>query len=130
VTLEALCEIAAAREHWDEAGVLVATARAEAELSEQRSLPLVADRLEGRAAGATGDVVEGARLLGRSAEGFAALGAVWEAAWSRLLLAELIVGSDSRRAAEELAAALPVFERLGSAIEAERARAVLAEVAV
>jgi class 3 adenylate cyclase len=130
VTLEALCEIAAAREHWDEASELVAQAREEAEIGEQLSLPLVADRLEGRAADATGDVIEGARLLGRSAEGFAALGAAWEAAWSRLLLAELVVRSDSRRAAEQLAAALPVFERLGSVREAERARAVLAEVAV
>jgi hypothetical protein len=126
VTLEALCEVTAARERWDEAAWVVAAAREEAEVGEQLSLPLFADRLEGRAAGAAGDVAEGARLLERSAEGFAALEAPWEEAWSRLLLAELVVGSDVRRAEQELARALPVFERLGSVREIDRARALLA----
>ena len=67
VTLEALCEIAAARERWDEAAGLVAAAREEAEVGEQLSLPLFADRLEGRAAGAGGDMVTAAWLLDRSA---------------------------------------------------------------
>ncbi|HEY7198413.1 MAG TPA: hypothetical protein VH306_14645, partial [Gaiellaceae bacterium] len=86
VTLEGLCEIAAARERWDEAAALVAATREESEVGEQLTLPLFADRLEGRAAGAAGDVAAGARLLERSADGFAALEAVWEEAWSRLLL--------------------------------------------
>jgi len=38
--------------------------------------------------------------------------------------------SEPGRAERELAAALPVFEELGSVREAERARALLAEVAV
>jgi hypothetical protein len=42
------------------------------------------------------------------------------------LLAELVAGSDARRAQRELARALPVFERLGSVREVERARALLA----
>jgi len=127
-TLQALCEIAAARERWDEATALVAAAREEAELGEQLALPLFADRLEGRAAGAAGDVVEGEKLLARSADGFAALGAVWEEAWSRLLLAELVAGGDPRRAEQELGRALPVFERLGSVREVGRARALLSGV--
>jgi hypothetical protein len=127
VTLEALCEIAAARERWDDAARLVAAAREEAEVGEQLSLPLFADRLEGRAAGAAGDLVEGTKLLGRSADGFAALGAPWEEAWSRLLLAEM-VADERRRAEPELASALAVFEGLGSVREAERARAMLAEI--
>jgi class 3 adenylate cyclase len=129
-TLQALCEITAARERWDEAAGIVAAARDEAEVGGQLSLPLFADRLEGRAAGASGDLTAGAELLGRSAEGFAAIGARWEEAWSRLLLAELVVGSSTRRAEQELARALPVFEQLGSVREAERTEALLAEVAV
>jgi hypothetical protein len=130
LTLEALCEIVAAQEKWEEAGRVVAAAREEAEIGEQLSLPLFADRLEGRAAAAADDMKRATGLLSRSAEGFEALGAAWEEAWSRLLLAEVLVGSERRRAEGELAAALPVFERLGSVREAERARALLADVAV
>jgi tetratricopeptide (TPR) repeat protein len=129
-TLEVLCEIAAARERWDEAAPLVTAAREEAEVGEQLSLPLFADRLEGRAAAARGDRAKAAELLGRSAEGFAALEARWEEAWSRLLLAEVLVGTDNQTAEQELRTALPVFERLGSVREVERARASLAEIAV
>jgi class 3 adenylate cyclase/DNA-binding SARP family transcriptional activator len=129
-TLEALCEIAAARGRWDDVAALVSAARAEAELGEHLALPLFVDRLEGRAASAAGDTTEAAELLDRSAEGFAALGARWEAACSRLHLAEAVVSSENERAERELAAALPVFEQLGSVREAERARALRAEVAV
>jgi class 3 adenylate cyclase len=130
VTLEVLCEIAAARERWDEAAPLVAAAREEAEVGELLSLSLVADRLEGRAAAASGDAAKAAELLGRSADGFAALEAPWEEAWSRLLLAEVLVRPDPQAAERELRAALPVFERLGSVREAERARASLEEIVV
>ena len=129
-TLEALCEIAAARERWDEAARLVEAAREEAEVGEQLALRLFADRLEGRAASAAGDADEGGGALARTAEGFAAIGARWEEAWSRLSLAEVVVGSETQHAERELAAALPVFEELGSVREAERARALLAKVAV
>jgi hypothetical protein len=70
-----------------------------------------------------------ARLLRRSAEGFAALEARWEEAWSRLLLGEVLAHTDSKAAEVELGAALPVFERLGSVREAELALAVLDTVA-
>jgi len=128
-TLEALCEIAGARGEWDEADGLVAAAREEAEIGELLALPLHADRLEGRAAYAGGDVTTATELLARSAEGFAAIDARWDEAWSRLLLAEVLAGSDGRRAERELAVALPVFERLGSVAEAERGRALRVEVA-
>jgi DNA-binding SARP family transcriptional activator len=87
-TLEARCEIAAGRERWDEAPELVAAAREEASVGEQLSLPLYADRLEGLAAAAAGDTPKAAELLGRSADGFAAIGARWEEARSRRMLAE------------------------------------------
>jgi len=123
--LEALCEIVAARGRWDEAAALVATMRAEAEVGEQLGLPLFADRIEGRAAGARGDTMQAAELLERSAEGFARLGARWEEAWSRLLLAEAAGPGDMRRVEREVSAALPVFEQLGSVREAERARGLV-----
>ena len=128
-TLEVLCEIAAMRERWDEAAGLVSAARDEAVVGEQLSLPPFADRLEGRAAHAEGDLAAATELLARSAEGFAAIDARWDEAWSRLLLAEVVAGSDGRRAEQQLAAALPVFERLGSVGEIERARALRVEVA-
>jgi DNA-binding SARP family transcriptional activator len=124
MTIGALCEVTALREHWDDAPGLVAAAHEEAEIGEQVALPLYADRLEGRAAFAAGDALRAAELLGRSADGFAALGARWEEAWSRLLLAEAVVGSDAQRAERELAAARPVFESLGSVQETARARAL------
>jgi len=58
-------------------------------------------------------------LLRRSADGFASLGAPWEEAWSRLLLAELT--SDVGEARQALA----VFERLGSVSEIESAQVLL-----
>jgi hypothetical protein len=107
----------------------VAVAREEVEVGEQLSLPPFADRLEGRAAYAEGEVTAATELLARSAEGFAAIDARWEEAWSRLLMAEAVAASDGRRAERELAAALPVFERLGSIGEVQRARALGVEVA-
>ena len=108
---------------------LVAAAREEAEIGEQPSLPLVRRPARGPSGRRARRPVDAAKLLARSADGFAALEARWEEAWSRLLLAE-VVGSDAQRAERELAVALPVFERLGSVREAERARALLADVAV
>jgi class 3 adenylate cyclase/DNA-binding SARP family transcriptional activator len=128
-TLEALCEIAAARERWDEVAELTAAAREEVAVGEQLSLPLFVDRLQGRAAAAAGDAERAAELLARSAQGFAALEARWEEAWSRLLLAEVLAGADRGPAEREVTAALAVFEELGSVREAERARELLAGVA-
>ena len=119
-TLELNCELAGEQGRWDDAARVVAAARDEAAVGEQLSLPLFADRLEGRAAAAAGDFAKAVELLRRSADGFAELGARWEEGWSRLLLAELL------GEAGELGAAPTVFERLGSIREAERAAALLA----
>jgi hypothetical protein len=112
--LEALCEVVAEQKDWDSAEAILARAREEAAECELLALPCFADRLEGR-------MHNTPELLVRSAEGFASLGAVWEEAWSRLLLAELT--SD----AGEAARALPVFERLGSVREIDRAQRLLGE---
>jgi class 3 adenylate cyclase len=123
--LEARCEIASLEGDVREAAELVAAARAEAEFGGQLALPLYADRLEAQAASAAEEPERATRLLAQSAAGFAALGAVWQAAWSRLLLAETVIRDDAQRAREELALALPVFERLGSVREDRRARELL-----
>jgi class 3 adenylate cyclase len=130
VVLEALCELVAALERWDDAAGLVEAAREEAEAGDLLTLPPVVDRLEGRAAAAQGDAAEAAALLGRSAAGFAELEARWEEAFSRLLLAEALAGGDRPGAERQLRTALPVFEQLGSVVEAERARAALERLAV
>jgi hypothetical protein len=124
-SVAALCEIEAMRGRWDDAPRVAAAAREEALVGKQLFLPLYADRLEGRAAAAAGDVERAAEFLARSAAGFEALEARWEATWSRLLLAELLVDGDPRRAERELATALPVFEELRSVSEIERARATV-----
>lgn len=110
--LEALCEVAA-EEDADEAARIVLLARTEAAECGLLALPFHADRLEGR-------LRSDPELLRRSADGFASLGAPWEEAWSRLLLAELAGESSEARTA------LAVFERLGSVSEIERAQALLA----
>jgi hypothetical protein len=123
VTLEALSEIAIERADWDEAAGLVPVAREEAATGGALSLQYCADRLEGRTAAARGETASAAALLRRAADGFAGLEARWEEARSRLLLGEALAGEDARAAERELAAALPVFEELGSVRELGRTRA-------
>jgi class 3 adenylate cyclase/DNA-binding SARP family transcriptional activator len=129
LTFAVRCEIAAARADWAEVPRLAADARGEAEECGLLALPLVVDRLEGRAASAAGDAERAAFLLGRSADGFRELEAPWEEAWSRLLLGEALLPHDRGVAEADLAEALATFERLGSVREAERARTALAGVA-
>ena len=125
-TLEALCEIVADREDWVIAGDVLESSRRQAEISEAHALPAFADRLEARLASVEGDPTRAASLLRRSAAGFAELGAAWEEALSRLLLAEALVElSESREARRERDAARVVFERLGSARERDRAAALV-----
>ena len=125
-TVEALCEIVAAHEDWTLAPEVLGFARRQAEISEAVALPLFADRLEGRLAASEGDLTGAARLLRRSAGGFAELGALWEEAWSRQLLAEVLIQlSDEQEAWRERNAARVIFDRLGSVKECERATALV-----
>jgi len=111
--LETLCDVVAEQRDWDAGQAILVRAREEAADCELLALPFFADRLEGR-------MRSDPDRLRRSAEGFASLGAPWEEALSRLLLAEL-TGDH-----EEASRAFPVFERLGSVQEIERARELLA----
>ena len=59
-------------------------------------------------------------MLTRSADGFAALEAIWEEARSRLMRAEVASQDDHQQAKTQIGLALPVFERLGSVAEMQR----------
>jgi class 3 adenylate cyclase len=117
-TLEARCEIVAADGDWEAAPRVIASARMQAEASEARALPLFADRLEGRLAVSEGDAERAVRLLRRSTVGFAEIGAPWEEAWSRRLLAEALADEGLVAEAEdERDTAHAAFDRLGSVAE-------------
>ncbi|HEV3472761.1 MAG TPA: AAA family ATPase, partial [Actinomycetota bacterium] len=124
--LEAACEIVILIDDVDRCEEILELARVEAEHGELEALCYFADRLEGRMASGPDDLPRARARLERSAEGFARLGAPWEEAWSRLLLAETYaeLGLDFDTEAQ-LTLALPTFERLGSVAEIERARALL-----
>jgi hypothetical protein len=85
--LEAWCEVIAEQGAWDEAPELVRRAARHASWAGEPPLALYATRLEGRAAAAQGAPERAVDLLGSAVEGFAALGAAWEAAVTGLDLA-------------------------------------------
>jgi class 3 adenylate cyclase/tetratricopeptide (TPR) repeat protein len=129
--LEARCTLIAEERSWDEVGDVVVEARRHAETAQLLALPLHADRLEGRALLAAGDADAALPLLERALEGFAALSAVWEVALTELSLGEALAASDrAEDAAKVIARAAEVFERLGVPRELERARALLAGLAL
>ena len=89
-------------------------------------LALYATRLEGRAAAAEGDSRRAVERLTAAMRGFEELEAVWEAALSRLDVAEVLVTTGEGDAGHDLAEeAAAVFTRLGSARELGRAEALL-----
>ena len=124
--LEARCSLVAEERAWAEVPELVAEARRHAEVGEIHALPRHADRLEARALMAGGDA-DGARaLLERAVSGFRALDATWEVALSELALGEALAALDRLDdAADSVASAAVVFERLRVPRELEQARALL-----
>ena len=83
--------------------------------------PAMADRLEAELVLADGDHVRAVELAGRSAETFAGIGAAWEAAASRLPLAEALLGlGRPSLAAEALARAEAALRRAGARAELAR----------
>jgi class 3 adenylate cyclase len=120
------CELIAETGRWDRAPEAVAETRAAAEAGGLDAVAPAADRLEGRAALAAGRPAEAAAALARAAEAYDRLGAAWEAAVTRIPLAEaLLAGGEAARSREAAAAALAVAERVGAPREAAAARAVL-----
>jgi class 3 adenylate cyclase len=116
---EALSDLLAARGDGRESRRVAQAMRAEAPRTGERTLPLLADRLEGHALAAGGDRDASHALFRRAADGFAELGAPWETARS---LAALGGDAELERAAAE-------FERLGARLDAAACRARLAGAA-
>jgi hypothetical protein len=120
VHLEAMCDVLS-RSKDPRAKTVLVLAREEQQRAGLVALGNFADRLEGCLAAGRGDPTAAARSLESSATGFARLHAPWEEAWSRLLLGEVLGGSDPKGAERELSMALETFRRLGSIAETERA---------
>ena len=128
--LEARCDVLAELGRWELADSAIADARAFATRALLEALPLHADRLEGRAALAAGDAVRAQELQGRARDGFAALGAAWEAALAELWLGEAQLAAGALAEAQESAeAALTVLGPLRSGRELEHANSLLGRLA-
>jgi tetratricopeptide (TPR) repeat protein len=82
--LEAEAERLAATKEWGGATDLVTEMRRHAEAADAPSVAAFADRLEGRAALASSDLVGAQRSLERAATGFETLGVPWERALTEL----------------------------------------------
>jgi hypothetical protein len=125
--LEAMCEVVAALEDWDGASDVLTLAREEADRGELIALPCFADRLEGRVAAARSDWDSAKMFFQRSIDGFGSTGALWEEAFSQLLLGETLVAANAgQAAAPPLRRAQLIFDRLGSIQESERTAKVMA----
>jgi class 3 adenylate cyclase len=121
--LEARCDVVSELAAWDGVEDVVAEARAWAGEAGLEALPHHADRLEGRAAAARGDLERAASILVRARDGFGALGAAWDAALAALWLAEVLAAMGSDDAARaEAEGTRSVLERVGAVREADRAR--------
>ncbi len=123
--LEAACEIVAAEQDWDRAADIIQEARRETAECGLLALGFFADRLEGRRLAASAEAERAASFLRGSADGFAQIGSPWEEAFSRLLLAETLAGTNEDEAEGQVLQAAPVFQRLGSVQELARSRQLL-----
>jgi class 3 adenylate cyclase len=127
--LEAWCEVVAEEGAWGDAPAIVEQARSHAAWAGVPPLELYAGRLQGRLTAATGDGERAADLLRIAADGFADLEAEWEAAITRLELAtvEASLGR-ATEARDRYGDVIPVFERLRSLRELDRASGLLARL--
>jgi len=124
--LEAWCEVISEDGSWGEAAEVADRAGRHAGWAGLPPLALYATRLEGRAAAAWGDSPRAVERLTAAMIGFEELEAVWEAAVSRLDVAEVLVASGEGDAGHDLTEeAAAVFARLGSTRELGRAERLL-----
>jgi hypothetical protein len=124
---EAWAALIAAEGSWDQVPPIVADARAWADKTGLLALPAFADRLEGQAALAAGDVERGLDLLRRSRATSARLEAAWDRARTELILAAALLEADERReAADVLHAALSTLTSLQAPVETDFARDLVA----
>jgi tetratricopeptide (TPR) repeat protein len=123
--LEAESERLAAAGKWDEAADLAADMRNHAERADAPTVVAFADRLEGRAALARGDLDEAQRGLERAAGGFETLGVPWERALTELDLARASSSSGkSEEAGAWAARAAATFDQMGDVHGLAAARAL------
>jgi tetratricopeptide (TPR) repeat protein len=128
--LEAWCEVIAEQGAWDEAPQIVERAASHASWAGQPPLALFATRLDGRAAAARGETERAIELLGTAADGFTGLEAEWEAAVTRLDLAQVLMDAGNDERARELAGELVAeFDRAGSVRERARVDELLSRPA-
>jgi hypothetical protein len=124
---EAWAALIAAEGTWDEAPRAVANAREWAERTGLRVLPAFADRLEGQAALAEGNVELGLERLRRSRDTSARLEAAWDRARTELILAAaLLDAGENGEAADVLASALATLTTVEAPNEIQRATELLA----
>jgi len=123
-------EIIARQGRWEEAGPFLAHTRPFAHEAGLDALTLHLDRLDGRAAIASGASDRGLAALEHAREGFTRLGAAWERGRTELDLAEaLATVGRSRDARAAVEASAPDLERVGALIEIERLRSLQAGLA-
>jgi hypothetical protein len=124
---EAWGELIAAEGAWDEAPRISVEARGWAEQTGLWALPAFADRLDGLAALARGELESGLDHLRRARATFERLGADWEVARIDLALAgALLDAGRPGEAAESARAALSTVERLDAPMEIAAARDLVA----
>jgi LuxR family transcriptional regulator, maltose regulon positive regulatory protein len=124
--LELLVHTRLARGDLDAARDAVAALRTVAERIGTPALAAGADLAEGMLAAAGGEHEAARTLLEDAVDGFERSGGAYEAALARVELATALIALGRCDAAEgEAAAALDVFERLGAAPAADRARRVV-----
>ncbi|MEX2204121.1 MAG: adenylate/guanylate cyclase domain-containing protein [Actinomycetota bacterium] len=115
---------------WDEVPGFLARSREFTLRAGLRALPVHLDRLDGRAAFASGDIEDAVAKLERAREGFAGLGAAWERAVTELDLAQALAVSrrpdDARSIIEK---ADPDLRRAGALIELARLGALQSDLA-
>ncbi len=121
-TLEAWADLIAAEGAFAEAPAVIHQAREWAESTGLRALPAFADRLEGTAAIAAGDLEAGIDHLTRARETFSRLEAAWERARTEIVLADALMASDRMPEATAVASgALETVSGLAAPREIERA---------
>jgi hypothetical protein len=118
---EGVSEVLSVTGRWHEVPSFLERERAYAEEARLLALPVYLDRLEGRAALASGRSEDGRALLVRARDGFGRLGAVWERARTELDLAEALAESGASSDARSMAdAAAPDLRRVGALLELDR----------
>ena len=122
---ECRCDVVAIESAWSEAPGAIARAREEAMHAGSLALPAYADRLEGRAALATGDVDGAIERLASAREVFGRIEAAWERACTELSLVEALIaagrGPEARRT---LNAAAPALRHAGARQELDLLRSL------